>query len=175
MFAQTVKFLNRRPAGQQQLARVLQIRQTQGRGRRGEQGRSAPGNQRNDQIPLPGPLGQSQDARPGVRRRLVRHRMGGLGDLHGAGRAAMPRLHHHQPGADAVAQNLFHGLGHGRARLPRADHDHPVKLGQIEFVFPQDETIPVSAQGGHDRGVGIDRSQGRVQNLHDGLARLWGC
>ena len=70
--------------------------------------------------------------------------MAGFHHPHALCGAAVIRLYYHQPVVNALAQDGFHGLGHGRASLPGADHKDTPVAAEIITLTADGEYIPLA-------------------------------
>ena len=96
-----------------------------------ENGRAAAGEQRNHKVIILGILGELQDAFARGDACGIGARVGRFDNFDVCGGCAVAGFDDDQPSADAVAQDRFHGLGHGRAGLARADDNDAAIVAQV--------------------------------------------
>ena len=92
---------------------------------------------------------------------------------------SVPVFHGDLPLGDAVAQHLFHSLGHRCTGLAGPQDDNTLETVEVVGLSRDREFVPSPVHGPHNRLVGIDGFQSRVKNLpqlllcltslHDGL------
>src|SRR5204862_5940706 len=118
------------------------------------EGGAAAGNEEQDEIVLPGAVGQLEKPRRGVKAALVGHGVARFGELDAPERDRAAVLDNDEPAGDAIAQDFLGGGGHGAAGLAAAeDEDAPATDREVRSHERADVARPERRRGDGARPV----------------------